>query len=77
MVLRKVLLESLNKAGYSNVVVKDNGQDAWDYLRMPGHEVSCVITDIEMPKMDGHHLTKRIKESKDLKHIPVMLFFLP
>lgn len=74
MVLRKVLLESLNKAGYSNVVVKDNGQDAWDYLRMPGHEVSCVITDIEMPKMDGHHLTKRIKESKDLKHIPVMLF---
>lgn len=36
--------------------------------------MSCVITDIEMPQMDGHHLTKCIKEDPVLCTIPVVLF---
>ena len=36
--------------------------------------IACVVSDIEMPKMDGHHLTKLIKDDKTLRHIPVMLF---
>ena len=36
--------------------------------------ISCVISDIEMPKMDGHHLTKVIKVDPILKAIPVYLF---
>ena len=81
IVLRKMILEALHKAGYMDVVMKENGQDAWEYLQELKEEngpaekqVSCVITDIEMPKMDGHHLTKRIKESKTLLRIPVVIF---
>ena len=37
-------------------------------------KVKCVITDIEMPQMDGHHLTKLIKEDNALKHLPVVIF---
>ncbi len=33
-----------------------------------------MITDIEMPQMDGHALTKRIKEHKILKKLPVIIF---
>jgi len=33
-----------------------------------------IITDIEMPQMDGHHLTKRIKDHDKLKHLPVVIF---
>ena len=36
--------------------------------------VACVITDIEMPQMDGLHLTKRIKEDPVLKQLPVVIF---
>jgi two-component system chemotaxis response regulator CheV len=61
--------------------MKENGQEAWDYLSGLREEngpvekqISCVITDIEMPQMDGHHLTKRIKESKTLSKIPVIIF---
>ena len=36
--------------------------------------VHCVITDIEMPQMDGHRLTKLIKSDDKLKHIPVIIF---
>ena len=37
-------------------------------------DVSLVITDIEMPVMDGHRLTRLIKESEDTKHLPVVIF---
>ena len=32
------------------------------------------VTDIEMPQMDGHHLTRKIKEHEDLKKLPVIIF---
>jgi two-component system chemotaxis response regulator CheV len=72
--LLKVVNESLLKAG---AIVKKfaNGQDALDYLLNNSvDEIHCVITDIEMPVMDGLTLTKQIKSNKQLKDIPVILF---
>ncbi|MCL1848367.1 MAG: chemotaxis protein [Clostridiales bacterium] len=81
MLLSKMILDALHKAGYANTVKMDNGQEAWDYLcevKQSGDpilsHISCVITDIEMPQMDGHRLTKLIKDDKDLKVLPVILF---
>ncbi len=81
MMLRKMISDALQKAGYMNIIMKENGQEAWEYLTGLKEEdgpiekqVSCVITDIEMPQMDGHHLTKRIKESKKLSKLPVVIF---
>lgn len=81
MVLRKMLLESLLKAGYLNVTVTDNGREAWERLlslkEKPGgakENISLVITDIEMPQMDGHHLCKRIKSDPELSKTPVVIF---
>jgi two-component system chemotaxis response regulator CheV len=39
-----------------------------------GKDISMVITDIEMPQMDGHHLTKRIKNDERTSDIPVVIF---
>ena len=36
--------------------------------------VQCVITDIEMPMMDGHRLTRLIKGDEETKWIPVVIF---
>jgi two-component system chemotaxis response regulator CheV len=79
--LNKMITDSLAKVGFTNVVSFGNGQDAWDYVNSfkdaPGiitDSIACVISDIEMPKMDGHALTRRIKEDKVLKEIPVLLF---
>ncbi len=33
-----------------------------------------VITDIEMPQMDGHRLTKLIKDDREFKHLPLIIF---
>ena len=67
-------------AGYMNLKKFGNGQEAWDYLSRIREDsdldekVRLVITDIEMPEMDGHRLTKLIKSDDILKKIPVVIF---
>ena len=78
--LSKLITDSLKKSGYDNVTVTYNGKEAWDKLveyKKQGNcfdKVKCVITDIEMPQMDGHHLTKLVKNDDTLKNIPVVIF---
>ncbi|MDL2252571.1 chemotaxis protein [Ruminococcaceae bacterium OttesenSCG-928-I18] len=81
MLLSRLVLEGLEKAGYKNVTYTKHGLEAWEYLeevRKSGKPVKdyvkLVITDIEMPYMDGHHLLKRIREDADFKDIPVVIF---
>ena len=78
--LRDLLLGTLHTAGY-NTVSNENGQEAWDKLEamVEGDApvtdtIQMIITDIEMPQMDGHHLTKRIKSHPRLKELPVVIF---
>lgn len=81
-ILRKLLGDTLREAGYENVHFFENGKAAWDYLeqiandenRDPKEIVNLIITDLEMPQMDGHHLTVKIKEHPRLKEIPVVIF---
>lgn len=79
ILLSRMITQALDKAGYSCVTKFDNGQEAWDYLSTIPEEdivekVGLVITDIEMPKMDGHHLTKLIKSNPVLHKVPVVIF---
>lgn len=78
--LSKLITDCLNRSGYSNVTITNNGKEAWDKLNLYKKEgnvkgkVRCVITDIEMPQMDGHRLTKLIKDDEVLKELPVVIF---
>lgn len=80
VLLTHMIETALKKAGYVNLVQMANGQEAWDYLtRMrDGDEktkpVNLIITDIEMPEMDGHRLTKLVKSDEELKKIPLVIF---
>lgn len=78
--LSKLIHDALAKAGYTSVTVTNNGQEAYDLLtdyKKAGtlhQRVKCIITDIEMPQMDGHRLTKLVKDDPDMKSIPVIIF---
>lgn len=79
--LRKLIEETLTEAGYSNLLFFEDGKGAFEYLELKAKEskditedIQLVITDIEMPQMDGHHLTKRIKEHDVLSALPVVIF---
>ena len=78
--LSKLITNCLKEAGYTHQIIKNNGKEAWDAM-MEYHQqgildqkIHCVITDIEMPEMDGHRLTKLIKSNEELCHIPVVIF---
>ena len=80
ILLQKMIDDSLQRAGFTNVKNFNNGKEAWDYLASVRGDsdlydkVNLVITDIEMPEMDGHRLTKLIKEDSRLKVLPVVIF---
>jgi len=80
--LRKMLTEALHTAGYQNLLILNNGEEAWEHLsRIKDSgatdvlsKAACIITDIEMPRMDGHRLTKLVKSDAMLREIPVVIF---
>ena len=78
--LSKLIQDCLIKAGYSNITSTMNGLEAWNKLlefkkdKTISQNCACLITDIEMPQMDGHRLTKLVKDDNELKDIPVIIF---
>ncbi len=85
--VRAAIQQTLLGSGYSQLVVFENGKKAWEWLERKIGELqsdpSCgsrrlpcdlLIADIEMPQVDGLHLTKRIKTHPQLSNIPVLLY---
>lgn len=82
--VRATIAKALRKAGFA-VITTASGKEAWDTLQTlraraesedkPLTEyVDLIISDIEMPEMDGHALTRRIKEDPVCRTLPVLLF---
>ncbi len=80
VLLSKMIEEALHKSGYVKTKMFPNGQELWDYLSSIRNDAyldqmaSLIITDIEMPQMDGHRLTKLVKDDRILQHIPLVIF---
>lgn len=80
ILLTKMISDSLFRAGYSNLTTFNNGKEAWEFLESIRGEddfykrAALLITDIEMPEMDGHRLTKLVKEDEKMRNMPVVIF---
>lgn len=80
VLLSKMIGDCLHKAGYANLKMFPNGQEMWDALNaLPKtgklfDQVALIITDIEMPQMDGHRLTKLVKSNARFQPIPLIIF---
>jgi two-component system chemotaxis sensor kinase CheA len=61
----------MEEAGF-NVLEGEDGKIAWDVLEKQGEVITMVVTDIEMPNMDGFALTEKIKSNKRFRHLPVI-----
>ena len=80
--IRTLLQSVLESAGYTNIHSFYNGQEVLDALSKLKQEqgagfkkeVDLLITDIEMPILDGHTVTRRIKEDNILCELPVIIF---
>lgn len=82
LLIRELLKDTLTKAGFKNLIAFNNGKEALIYLENLAtqkgerfiEDIQLLITDIEMPQMDGHTLTRKIKEHRVLNRLPVTIF---
>jgi two-component system chemotaxis response regulator CheV len=77
--MRNFMVETLKGAGYGQVKSVGDGADAWaeleSSLQKPSNErYDLMISDIEMPRMDGLHLCRRVREHAELRDMPVVIF---
>jgi two-component system, chemotaxis family, chemotaxis protein CheV len=76
--VRQAITKLLHDNGYTKMQYFQNGQLAWNYLdqmiQTGKIDFDLIVSDVEMPQMDGMHLTKRIKEHAVLKQLPVVLY---
>ena len=79
--VREAIGSTLRKSGYGNLTFFENGAEAWTWMQQRIDETGRVedvgdllICDVEMPQVDGLHLTKKIKSHATLKQMPVLLY---
>jgi two-component system chemotaxis response regulator CheV len=82
--IRGTMCSALRGAGY-NVEEAVNGLEAWEKIQKRMHQcssqgvtfrsqVQLLITDVEMPQMDGLHLTSLVRKEDSLKDLPIIIF---
>jgi len=72
--LRTLIIDTLDDAGYFNTTIFNNGKEALDAFEQSDVHCDLLITDIEMPQMDGLHLTKRLREMDRFADLPIIIF---
>jgi len=79
--VREAMAKTLQTSGYTQVSTFSNGADAWREIQARYKQrgqvsdvADLLISDVEMPQMDGLHLTRCVKEHAELRAIPVMLY---
>jgi two-component system, chemotaxis family, chemotaxis protein CheY len=68
--MRQMVSFTLKSAGY-NVVEAVDGQDAWE--KAGSRTFDLVLTDQNMPRMDGISLTKKLRETSQFKGTPILI----
>ncbi|MGL4734660.1 MAG: chemotaxis response regulator CheY [Enterovibrio sp.] len=69
--MRRIVKNLLRELGYTNIIEADDGTTAMPILRKG--DVDFVITDWNMPGMQGLDLLKNIRSDAALKHLPVLM----
>jgi len=69
--MRRIVINALKTFGYTDVVEAEDGVQALEKLGT--NEVDFVITDWNMPNMTSLELTRAIRSSDKLKHLPILM----
>ena len=72
--IRKQVEDALTASGFTSLKICQDGKVAFDAIVKEGEACDLLITDVEMPRLDGLTLTRRIKENPKTENIPVIVF---
>ncbi|WP_337167412.1 chemotaxis protein [Vibrio parahaemolyticus] len=82
--IRSLIQDTLASSGYNVITCKDGGEAHEKLMglievakeeQLPVRELlDAVVTDVEMPRMDGMHLVKRLRETEAFRQMPIIMF---
>lgn len=72
--IQRITSRMLKKAGFENITICSTGKEAYEFICTAGDTVDVVLTDIEMPEMDGLTLCRRIREGQHHADLPVIFY---
>jgi len=84
-IVRQSVRKITSDVGYNHLTIYDNGLDAYNEIIALRHKageegksvleyVNALVTDVEMPQMDGLTLCRKVKEDAGLRDLPVIIF---
>ena len=69
--MRRIIANSLQRLGFSDIIEAENGVDALNKLE--GQKIDLVITDWNMPEMNGADLVKTLRSMPEYEEIPIVM----
>ena len=69
--MRRILKQSLGRCGYANVTEASNGAEA--LVKCKEQQFGCVLTDWNMPEVDGLELVEKLRQNPGYAKIPIMM----
>lgn len=70
--MRRIIKNTLSRLGYNDVLEGENGVEGWE--KMDGNsDIKVLITDWNMPEMNGLELVKKVRADKRFVDIPIIM----
>lgn len=69
--MRRIIKNSLQKIGFNEFIEAENGVDALD--KIDGEDVGLILSDWNMPEMNGKQLVEKLKANDKYKDIPIIM----
>lgn len=70
--MRRIIKNTLERLGHTDILEAEHGVEAWDLLSQ-NDDVKVVITDWNMPEMNGLELVKKIRAEQKYEDMPIIM----
>ncbi len=69
--MRRIIMNALQNIGFSDIIEAENGVDALEKIN--GYNVDLILTDWNMPEMNGEELVTKLRNSQNYKSTPIVM----
>lgn len=71
--MRRIIKNTLGRLGYNDLLEAEHGVEAWQLMKAHGVEIGVLITDWNMPEMNGLELVKKVRAETTFEDIPIIM----
>lgn len=71
--MRRIIKNTLARLGYKDILEGEHGAEAWEILDEQGEAINVLITDWNMPEMNGLELVQKVRGDGRFEDIPIIM----